>query len=135
MIACRAYCTLCGIVCIVPVDPVCVECAPICAACAPGAGALFEAAVATALADYALCKYCCDNPSSLFCKVTCAVFPWVCPKPPKDPNELEGPPGYSIAGYVGNQKPWKYTAFFENTSNALAFARQIVITNALDPSF
>jgi hypothetical protein len=27
------------------------------------------------------------------------------------------------------------TVFFENTSNALAFARQIIITNALDPNF
>ena len=52
-----------------------------------------------------------------------------------DPNYLQGPSGYSAAGFVGSQIPWQYTIYFENESNALAFARQIVITNVLNPSF
>jgi hypothetical protein len=48
---------------------------------------------------------------------------------------LDGPIGYSTAAFVGSQVPWQYTIYFENESNALAFARQIVITNVLNPSF
>ena len=59
----------------------------------------------------------------------------VCPPSPTDPNEMQGPPGYLTAAFVGSQVPWQYTIYFENESNALAFARQIVITNVLNPSF
>ena len=52
-----------------------------------------------------------------------------------DPNYMQGPPGYSTAAFVGSQVPWQYTIYVENESNALAFARQIAITNALNPSF
>jgi hypothetical protein len=59
----------------------------------------------------------------------------VCPPSPGDPNALQGPPGYSTSAFVGSQVPWQYTIYFENESNALAFARQIVITNVLNPNF
>lgn len=59
----------------------------------------------------------------------------VCPVPPIDPNAMQGPPGYSSVAFVGSQIPWQYTIYFENDSNALAFARQIAITNVLNPSF
>jgi hypothetical protein len=59
----------------------------------------------------------------------------VCPPSPGDPNALQGPPGYSTSAFVGSQVPWQYTIYFENESNALAFARHIVITNVLNPSF
>ena len=65
----------------------------------------------------------------------CLLVHGVCPSRAKDPNEMLGPAGYSAAAFVGSQTPWQYTVYFENTSNALAFARQVVITNALDPSF
>ena len=52
-----------------------------------------------------------------------------------DPNALDGPIGYSTAAFVGSQVPWQYTIYFENESNTLAFARQIAITNVLNPSF
>ena len=58
----------------------------------------------------------------------------VCPRDSRDPNDLQGPTGVSAAAFVSSQVPWQYTIFFENTSNALAFARQIIITNVLDPS-
>ena len=58
-----------------------------------------------------------------------------CPVNPGDPNEMQGPLGYSTAAFVGSQVPWQYTVYFENETNALAFARQIVITNVLNPSF
>jgi uncharacterized repeat protein (TIGR03803 family) len=58
---------------------------------------------------------------------------WVHPFWPRDPNEKEGPPGYSAAGFAGAQAPWPYTIYFENTSNALAYARQVTITDPLDP--
>jgi hypothetical protein len=59
----------------------------------------------------------------------------MCPIFPNDPNGMQGPPGYSAAAFVGSQVPWQYRIYFENISNALAFARQIAITNMLDPSF
>jgi hypothetical protein len=58
----------------------------------------------------------------------------VCPHQPKDPNEKLGPTGYSDVGFVGSQVPWLYTVYFENTSNASAFARQVSITDPLDSS-
>ena len=58
----------------------------------------------------------------------------VCGQPSKDPNELDGPAGYGAAAVVGIQNPWQYSIYFENTSNALAYAAQITITNQLDPS-
>jgi hypothetical protein len=58
----------------------------------------------------------------------------VCGQPSKDPNELDGPAGYGAAAFVGIQTPWQYSIYFENTSNALAYAAQITITNKLDPS-
>ena len=47
---------------------------------------------------------------------------------------MEGPAGYSNAGFVGSQVPWQYTIYFENTSNAQAYARQVSIADVLDPS-
>ena len=61
--------------------------------------------------------------------------PWlVHPYPPLDPNEKEGPAGYSPAHFVGSQVPGQYNIYFENKSNALAFARQVTINDPLDPS-
>ena len=56
------------------------------------------------------------------------------PRPPKDPNEKQGPVAYSAASFVGSQEQWQYTIYFENTSNAPAFARQVTINDVLDPS-
>ena len=53
---------------------------------------------------------------------------------PGDPNELLGLAGYGAAAFLGVQAPWPYTIYFENESNATAFASQIAITNVLDPS-
>ena len=53
---------------------------------------------------------------------------------PIDPNQLQGPAGYGAAAFVGVQAPWPYTIYFENDSNATAFASQVAITNTLDPS-
>jgi hypothetical protein len=58
-----------------------------------------------------------------------------CPEPSRDPNEKDGPVGYSAAGFVGSQVPWLYTIYCENDSNALAFARQVSITDYFNPSF
>ena len=57
-----------------------------------------------------------------------------CPKKPQDPNEKQGPVGYSEARFAGVQEPWPYTIYFENTSNAAAYARQVSIKDPLDPS-
>lgn len=78
-----------------------------------------------------------------YCDVACFLGPdepppdpWkpVRPKRPKDPNEKQGPAGFSPAGLVGAQVPWQYTIYFENTSNAPAFARQVTISDVLDPN-
>lgn len=82
-------------------------------------------------ANYQLCLLKCRQPAPCTSKANNAV----CPPPSRDPNEMHGPNGYSNARYVGSLLPWQYAVYFENTSNALAFPRQIVITNALDPSF
>jgi hypothetical protein len=55
-----------------------------------------------------------------------------CPVKPKDPNELQGPAGFSAAAFVGVQQPWLYTIYFENVSNAAAYARQVLVTNKLE---
>jgi hypothetical protein len=55
-----------------------------------------------------------------------------CPVRPKDPNELQGPLGYSAAGFMGVQQPWLYTIYFQNVSNAAAYARQVLVTNKLE---
>jgi hypothetical protein len=58
-----------------------------------------------------------------------------CPVKPKDPNELKGPAGFSAAAFVGMQQPWLYTIYFENVSNAAAYARQVLVTNKLEAGF
>jgi hypothetical protein len=58
-----------------------------------------------------------------------------CPVTPRDPNELQGPLGYSTAAFAGVQQPWLYTIYFENVSNAAAYARQVLVTNKLDANF
>jgi len=76
----------------------------------------------------------------IYCEVVCFFlgppepFKPVNPLRPKDPNEKQGPNGYSSVGFVGSQVPWQYTIYFENTSNAPAFARQVSISDALDPN-
>lgn len=57
-----------------------------------------------------------------------------CKPPPKDPNEKQGPTGFGNAAFVGVQQPWLCTIYFENVSNAQAYARQVIITDPLDPS-
>jgi hypothetical protein len=58
----------------------------------------------------------------------------VCSPSSGDPNAKEGPAGYGTASFVGSQVSWLYTIYFENESNAPAFARQVSITDALDPN-
>jgi hypothetical protein len=58
-----------------------------------------------------------------------------CPKRPRDPNELEGPTGYSAAAFMGAQQPWPYTIYFQNVSNAAASARQVLVTNKVEAGF
>ena len=58
-----------------------------------------------------------------------------CPRKPRDPNELQGPPGYSAAAFMGVQQPWLYTIYFQNVSNAAAYARQVLVTNKLEAGF
>jgi hypothetical protein len=72
------------------------------------------------------------NPSA---PVQVCIGACVTPATGNDPNGMQGPSGYSTAAVVGSQIPWQYTIYFENESNALAFARQIAITNVLPPSF
>jgi hypothetical protein len=57
------------------------------------------------------------------------------PHAPRDPNELQGPSGYSEAAFTGVQQPWLYTVYFENVSNAAAYARQVLVTNKLEAGF
>jgi hypothetical protein len=64
-----------------------------------------------------------------------ACYPGCVPIPQtRDPNGKVGPAGYSGSRVVGLQRPWDYTVYFENVSNATAYARQIRITDSLDPS-
>ncbi|HEY5974463.1 MAG TPA: cadherin repeat domain-containing protein, partial [Geobacteraceae bacterium] len=58
----------------------------------------------------------------------------VCPPAPRDPNEKDGPAGYSTEAFVGVQQPWLYTIHFENVSNATAYARQVFVTDKMDPN-
>ena len=57
-----------------------------------------------------------------------------CPQTPHDPNEMTGPVGFGPQHAVPATQPLLYTIDFENQATATASARQIVITNALDPS-
>ena len=57
-----------------------------------------------------------------------------CPQTPHDPNEMTGPAGFGAAHAVSATQPLLYTIDFENQATATASARQIVITNSLDPS-
>jgi hypothetical protein len=50
-----------------------------------------------------------------------------------DPNEKVAPVGYSAAAFVGVQQPLVYTVYFANETNAAAYARQVGITDTLDP--
>ena len=57
-----------------------------------------------------------------------------CKPPSRDPNEITGPLGYGAQAVVGVQQPWLYTVYCANESNAMAYARQVIITNQLDPN-
>jgi hypothetical protein len=57
-----------------------------------------------------------------------------CKPPSKDPNEITGPLGYGAQAFAGVQQPWLYTVYCANESNAMAYARQVIITNQLDPN-
>jgi len=57
-----------------------------------------------------------------------------CKPPSRDPNEITGPLGYGAQAFVGVQQPWLYTVYCANESNAMAYARQVIITNQLDPN-
>ena len=57
-----------------------------------------------------------------------------CPKKPKDPNEKVGPSAYGAAAFAGVQQDWRYAVYFENVSNAAATARQVLVTDPIDPS-
>ncbi|SPE54317.1 hypothetical protein SBV1_1800001 [Verrucomicrobia bacterium] len=56
-----------------------------------------------------------------------------CKPPPKDPNEKQSPIGFGSPAFVGVQQPWLYTIYFENVSNAQAYARQVIVNDQLDP--
>ena len=96
----------------------------------------FEAALDKATAELNQCvEIFCKPPGTPCSKVLAEAKSSTCPVSPRDPNELIGPVGYSATGFLGSQVPWHYMVLFENTSNALAFARQIMITSLLDPNF
>lgn len=57
-----------------------------------------------------------------------------CHPPPKDPNAKDGPAGYGEPAFVGAQAPWLYTVYFENVTNAAAYARQVYVSDTLDPN-
>ena len=57
-----------------------------------------------------------------------------CPQKPIDPNEMTGLAGFGPQHAVPATQPLLYTIDFENQPTATASARQIVITNPLDPS-
>ena len=116
------------------------------AACIAGTAAagtpicLFAAAGAEAIADEQLarCKCICYRNNKTDCgslSFACGVLAgYPCPQTPHDPNEMTGPVGYGASRAIPATQPLLYTIDFENQPTATASARQIVITNPLDPS-
>ena len=64
------------------------------------------------------------------------------PHPPKrlkvrnshDPNELVGPEGYGHGNFVAPEEPLTYEAMFTNEATAGASAREVRLSDQLDPS-
>jgi len=52
----------------------------------------------------------------------------------RDPNEKVGSLGSGVVRYVSAEEPLRYAVFFENESAATAPARQVIITDELDPT-
>jgi subtilase family serine protease len=50
-----------------------------------------------------------------------------------DPNEKQSPAGFGEERFVPRREPIPYTVLFENMPSAQAHARQVVITDQLDP--
>ncbi len=53
---------------------------------------------------------------------------------PCDPNEKIGPSGYGLQAFVNSSNPMPYTIYFENLPTAGTYARQIQVTDILDPN-
>jgi len=52
---------------------------------------------------------------------------------PRDPNEKQSPTGFGEQRFVPRREPIPYTVLFENMPTAQAHAREVVITDQLDP--
>jgi uncharacterized repeat protein (TIGR01451 family) len=52
---------------------------------------------------------------------------------PRDPNEKQSPTGFGEQRFVPRREPIPYTVLFENLPTAQAHAREVVITDQLDP--
>ena len=52
---------------------------------------------------------------------------------PVDPNEKQSPTGFGEQQFVPRREAIPYTVLFENLPSAQAHARQVVITDQLDP--
>ncbi len=52
---------------------------------------------------------------------------------PVDPNDILGPEGYGDENWIGADAPLDYTIRFENEPGATAWAREVRITQQLDP--
>jgi subtilase family serine protease len=53
--------------------------------------------------------------------------------PPVDPNEKQSPAGFGEQRFVPRREAIPYTVLFENLPTARAYAREVVITDQLDP--
>ncbi len=58
----------------------------------------------------------------------------LCPVRPSDPNDKQGPNGFSEQKLIGVQQSLPYIINFENVATATAYAQKIRITDQLDPN-
>ena len=99
---------------------------------------VLDIGIAVVDAEFARCICVCNRKGQLECgaeKLVCgSLAGYPCPRRSSDPNEVNGPAGYGNEAFIDVRRPLLYTIHFENLTNASAVARQIRISNHIDPN-